>query len=175
MAFQDIIGADLALGDDADAARNLLAQISANPSLAQAMAGHQGQMLRALAERNASALVNREPTKSREFPLGFPETTIAAGATADVVTFPQIPFRGERLLVPSDIAGLFAIDDIKVGKNSQLVASGPLPARCFSEVSVGVGLHLDTAQVSQQITVRVRNISGQSATFRGMLIGRAVE
>lgn len=159
MAFEDIIGADVALGDE-----SVLKALKVNP-----------EVLKMLAERNASALVSRAPQKSREFPLGFPETSIDAGDTANVVTFPQVPFRGERLLIPSDIAGLFAIDDIKVGKNSQLVASGPLPARCFSEVSVGVGLHLDTAQVSQQITLVVRNISGQTATFRGMLIGRAVE
>ena len=158
MAFEDIIGADVAIGAET------LELLRKNP-----------EVLKTLAERNASALLRREPTKSREYPLGFPETSILAGDTANVVTFPQIPFRGERLVIPSDIAGLFAIDDIKVGKNSQLVASGPLPARAFSEVSVGVGLHLDTAQVSQQITLVVRNISGQTAVFRGMLIGRAVE
>jgi hypothetical protein len=167
MAFEDIIGADLALGEET---------ATFSPSLIKAMAGHQDQVLRALAERNASALVERKPQKSREFPLGVPETLVAGnGGTEDIVAFPQVPFRGERLLIPSDIAGLFSIDDIRVGKNSQLVTTGPLPARCFSEVSVGVGLHLDTAQVSQQITLRVRNISGQAATFRGMLIGRAVE
>lgn len=178
MAFEDIIGADLALGDDmseADALRALLAKLSSEPSLARAMSGHQNSMLRELAARNASALVERKPQKSREFPLGFPETLVEAAATEDVTAFPQVPFRGERLIVPSDIAGLFAIDDIRVGKNSQLVATGPLPARGFSEVGVGVGVHLDTAQVSQQITLRVRNISGQDATFRAMLIGRAVE
>lgn len=162
MAFEDIIGAlngaSVAIGAET------LEAIKNNPAL-----------LQALAERNASALVSRAPTKSREYPLGFPETSILAGDTANVVTFPQIPFRGERLVIPSDIAGLFVIDDIKVGKNSQLVAQNPLPARAFTEVAVGVGLHLDTAQVSQQITLSVRNVSGQTAVFRGMLIGRAVE
>lgn len=158
MAFEDIIGADVAIGAET------LELLRKNP-----------EVLKTLAERNASALIQRAPSKSREYPLGFPETEITAGSTANVVAFPQIPFRGERLVIPSDIAGLFSIDDVKIGKNSQLVASGPLPARAFSEVSVGVGLHLDTAQVSQQITLVVRNTSGQTATFRGMLIGRAVE
>ena len=43
MAFEDIIGADLALGDEAPM----------NPTLARALAGHQEQFLRALAEKNA--------------------------------------------------------------------------------------------------------------------------
>lgn len=168
MAFEDIIGTDLALGNlaigEMDSEAALAKVLEANPAV-----------MRELALRNASALVARKPMKSREFPLGFPETTIAAGATADIVAQPQTPFRGERLVVPSDIAGLFSIDDIRVGKNSQLVAFGPLPARAFTEVGVGVGMHLDTCQVSMQIVLRVRNISGQSATFRALLIGRAVE
>lgn len=168
MAFEDIIGADLALGDETGV--NTL-----NPSILKAMAGHQEQFLRALAEKNASALVERKPQKSREFPLGFPEVTVPAGGTADITAQPQVPFRGERLIIPSDIAGLFMLDDIRVGKNSQLVSTGSIPARTFTEVGVGVGVHLDTAQVSQQITLRVRNISGQDATFRAALIGRAVE
>ena len=82
MAFEDIIGADLALGDE-------VATLS--PSIVKAMAGHQEQVLRALAERNASALVERKPQKSREFPLGFPETRVAGnGGTEDIVAFPQI-------------------------------------------------------------------------------------
>jgi hypothetical protein len=165
-SFDEIIGADLALGDDLP---------TLSPSMVQALAGHQNQMLRALAEKNASALISRQPQKSREFPLGFPETPVAAGATENVTVQPQVPFRGERLVIPSDIAGLFMIDDIRVGKNSQLVSTGAIPARTFTEVGVGVGVHLDTAQVSQQITLRVRNISGQDATFRAALIGRAVE
>lgn len=184
MAFEDIIGADLALAgvdlvgaeeSDAQVLKQLILNARAVPNLKAAMAGQQNNVLRALAERNASALVAREPQKSREFPLGFPETDIPAGATREVIVQPQIPFRGERLVIPSDIAGLFSIDDIRVGKNSQFVASSPIPARTFSEVGVGVGLHLDTAQVSQQIVLRVRNISGQDATFRAALIGRAVE
>ena len=164
----EIIGADLALGDEAPG--------NVPPSLAAALAGHQNAMLRQLAEKNASALVERKPQKSREFPLGFPEVSVPGnGGTADITTQPQVPFRGERLIIPSDIAGNFMIDDIRVGKNSQLVSTGSIPARAFSEVGVGVGIHLDTAQVSQQITLRVRNISGQDATFRAALIGRAVE
>ena len=128
-----------------------------------------------LAARNSVAVVERRPMKARNYPLGFPETIIPAGATVPVSQRPQVPFRGQRLFIPSDISGYLVIMDIRVGKNSQLVASGPLPARMFSEVGVDSNLTLDTAQVSQDITLILRNISGAPVTFFGSLTGKAIE
>jgi len=133
----------------------------------------------AIAQRRADAgalLHERAPTKSREYPLGFVSTTaVAAGASARITTRPQVPFRIDRLVVPSDIAGLFTIDDVKVGKNSQFAAEGSVPARIFQENGVGVCLKGDTAQISMDVTLSVTNISGAAATFRAAIIGPAVE
>lgn len=136
-------------------------------------------MQMALAERRALAgaiLDKRGPTKAREYPLGFASAAaVAAGASARITTRPQVPFRIDRLVVPSDIAGLFTIDDVKVGKNSQFAAEGAVPARIFQENGVGVTLKGDTAQVSMDVTISVTNISGAAATFRAAIIGPAVE
>lgn len=116
------------------------------------------------------------PRKVREFTLGFDSaTTIAPGATAQIIQSPQVPFKGSRLVVPSDIAGLFLILDLRVGKNSQFVAAGAVPARVYAENGVSVTLSLDTAQVSQQIVLSVQNFSGAAARFTAALIGTAVE
>lgn len=136
-------------------------------------------MLAALAQRRAmsGALMDtRGPTKAREYPLGFASTAaVGAGASGVVTAQPQVPFRIDRLVVPSDIAGLFTIDDLKVGKNSQFAATGSVPARIFQENGVGVCLKGDTAQVSMLVTLNVTNISGGAATFRAAVIGPAVE
>lgn len=133
----------------------------------------------AIAERRAQAgalIHDRTPSKSREYPLGFVSAApIAAGGSARITTRPQVPFRLDRLTVPSDIAGLFTIDDVKVGKNSQFAAEGAVPARIFQENAVGVCLKGDTAQISMDVTISVTNISGASATFRAAVIGPAVE
>lgn len=126
--------------------------------------------------RNAVLTTEQVPTRAREYPLGFVSAApVAAGGTVDIVAQPQVVFRGERLIVPSDIAGGFVINDLKVGKNSQFASSNPIPARTFDEQGVGVRLVLDTAQISQQIVLTVTNIGGAPTTFRATLIGSAVE
>ncbi len=160
--------------------------IAARPQLSPAQsqanaqrAAYNNAMTNAIAERRAMAgalLHESTPTKAREYPLGFASAdTIAAGASSRITTRPQVPFRLDRLVVPSDIAGLFTIDDVKVGKNSQFAAEGAVPARVFQENSVGVCLKGDTAQISMDITLNVTNISGGASRFRAAVIGPAVE
>lgn len=136
-------------------------------------------MIEAIAERRAMAgalLKERQPTRAREYPLGFvSNAAVAAGASTRITTRPQVPFRIDRLVVPSDLAGLFSIDDVKVGKNSQFAAEGAVPARVFQENAVGVCLKGDTAQISMDVTLSVTNISGAASFFRAAIIGPAVE
>lgn len=172
--FRDLIGAaDLVGGYDDE----LTQLFGARQLVVGAEGGSAGQQaaMRQLAMRNATALVDVAPTKSRRYPLGFPTTTVSASSTAAVSAQPQIPFRGERLIVPSDFAGALLITDIKVGKNSQLAAANPLPARAFTEFGWGVDLHLDTADISQFVTLNLSNTTAHDVTFNAMLIGRAVE
>jgi hypothetical protein len=125
-----------------------------------------------------SGLVLKEtqPTAARTFPLGFISNgAVPAGASVTIVSRPQVLFKGMRLVVPSDVAGDFSIDDVKVGKNSQFVAEGAIPARILQENAVDVGFELDTAQISQDVTLSVTNISGVARVFRAGLIGRAAE
>jgi hypothetical protein len=126
---------------------------------------------------NGSVLTREDkPTQARDYPLGFASTTpVLAGAPGTAVSFPQIVFRGERLIVPSDIAGQFVLTQIIVGKNPQQVSADAIPCRVFDERGVGVRLSMDTAQISQQITLNVINIGGAPATFRAAIIGKAVE
>ena len=152
--------------------------IGINPQAARAALAKRA-MVEALAERRAMAgalLKERQPTRAREYPLGFVSAAaVAAGASARITTRPQVPFRIDRLVVPSDLAGLFTIDDVKVGKNSQFAAEGSVPARIFQENGVGVCLKGDTAQISMDVTLSVTNISGAASFFRAAIIGPAVE
>lgn len=172
-------GASLAIGADGGGSMEQLAAVlSQNPSLAAALAAPNAQdnLLRAIAGRNARAVIERQPQDSRTLTLPFPETLVPApaGTVREIQVLPQCLFRCERLLIPSDIAGLIVIDDIRVGTVSQFSAIGPVPARAFSEVAVGVGTLFDTAQPGLTITLRVRNISGNDVTFRAVMFGSSV-
>lgn len=116
------------------------------------------------------------PTKPRRIPMGFESTAaILAGGTARIISRPQVPMRVERLIVPSDIAGLFTITDLKVGNKSQFPASGSIPARIFQENAVGVDLQGDTAYPAIDIVIEVQNVSGAAAVFRAGLVGMTVQ
>lgn len=143
----------------------------------QQMAAGMVEKIKAAKLAQASLLTRADkPTKAREYPLGFlSDAPVVAGTTVTVTSRPQIVFRGERLLIPSDIAGQFSVTDIIVGKNSQKVSTTPVPGRVFDERGVGVRMSLDTAQISQDIALVVQNISGADATFRAAIIGAAVE
>lgn len=194
------IGAEFDIGDDYLVGDELDAESGADDDMSALLAAASGDDYLVGARRRAArgglrvrpqqaaalarvklaqqAALVRQPAfnKSREYVIGFDSTTtVAAAAQATITARPQVPFRGERLIVPSDIAGSFVIDDIRVGKNSQLVAAGAIPARTFEQTGVGVRLRLDTCQVSMDLILQVTNISGGALRFRASMIGLAVE
>lgn len=190
--FDDIIGAaDLAFGAqdiigqgggyntlDAlfGASRGPMIVTGQEPTAAAALAaqGNRAAIATSLLERNSAMVVQRGVTKAREFPLGFPTTVIAAGATANIQTQPQIPFRGRRLVIPSDFAGAILVNNLTVGQQSMFPNTNPVPGRVFSETGVGMDLNLDTAQISQIVTLNVTNTSGGQVTFNAAIIGTVV-
>lgn len=115
------------------------------------------------------------PRSSREFVIGLGSTALPALSSANISVQPQVIFRPERIVIPSNIAADFLITDVKVGKNSQLVSPGAIPAVVFVENAFGVRLKMDTAQIAQFITISVTNQNGASRNFQGAIIGPAVE
>ena len=81
--------------------------------------------------------VRRRGMRRRRFEL----TNIAAGDEEDIEVKPQVLFRGERLAIAQSIARYFDVLDIKVGKDSQLAATGPLTGEAFETRAVGCLLY----------------------------------
>lgn len=115
------------------------------------------------------------PEKRRHFPIGFTQAAIAPGQVAEVEVKPQVLFRGERLAVAPSNARSFHIVDIKVGKDSQLAATGEMPAEAFSALAVGVRMELDTAQPGIVIVLIVRNTDTTAQDFDAVLYGTVFE
>ncbi|MFI5298847.1 MAG: hypothetical protein ACHREM_12185 [Polyangiales bacterium] len=142
------------------------------------------QVADAIVARQGVAVVDRKATKVRRQMLPFPPTPLgpsgSAGQQQIVITTPQQLFKGRRLIIPSDIAGAVTINDIKIANQSQFLTNsggtnGPtVPGRAFSEVAVELLLDLDTAQVNNQVSLVVQNISGGSVMFYAALFGVAV-
>jgi hypothetical protein len=129
----------------------------------------------------APIITEVHPTHPREFPIGFSSETlplgvVPAGQTQPIEQKPQVLFRGERLAVPNSIVLNFDLEDIKVGKDSQLASPGSMPAECFSNLSVGVRMQLDTAEPGITITLSVTNDDPNNAhVFKSVLYGTVIE
>jgi hypothetical protein len=122
-------------------------------------------------------VIEEHPTHTREFPIGFTSSSdIPPNVTQQIETKPQVLFRGERLAVPNSLVLNFQVADIKVGKDSQLAAPGNMPAECFSNVSVGVRMQLDTAEPGITLTLFMENTDAHNAhPFSSVLYGTVIE
>ena len=106
-----------------------------------------------------------------------PTAAIASLATLAVQIQPQRTFKPKLLSVPSSIALYFALDDVKVGQDSQFATSNQVPCECFSEVAVNAEIDWDTANIGNTITLLVVNIdtTAPSRIFRALIKGLAVK
>jgi hypothetical protein len=115
------------------------------------------------------------PLKIREFPVGFVQAAVAAGQLAEIEVKPQVRFQGHRLAVAASQARYFNIVDIKVGKDSQLAATGEMPAEAFSSLAVGTQMELDCAPPGIVITLIVHNTDTAAQDFGAVLYGEVEE
>lgn len=127
--------------------------------------------------RNVATLKPREVLKPRNIWLPMPATAFAAGAAGAIQSQPQVLFRPERLLWPSDTAGAFTVDQILVGKDNQWAAGiGGVPARAFQEDCFqNEDLGLDTAQPNSLVVVNATNFSGAALTARIAMRGQSIQ
>ena len=133
------------------------------------------QAIRAHRLRSSKAVVSKSYTKSRVQSIGFQSLQVQPHTSADIPTKPQVLFRGTRLIVGSAIAQFFTIDDIKVGRTSQFVATGSQPAEAFKDTATGDNVSLDTCRPGMDIVLQVTNVSDTAQDFRAALFGDAVE
>jgi hypothetical protein len=127
------------------------------------------------AARRRRRLVEEEPTHERQFPIGFMFEGVQPGDAEDIEVKPQVYFRGERLAIPVSLARYFDIVDIKVGKDSQLAATGSMPGESFATNAVGVRMELDTAKPGIVITIRVQNVDTAAHDFKAVMYGAVLE
>ena len=126
--------------------------------------------------RGNQHVAHHEATRARDLVLGFDSVAMVASlATQNVTSQPQLMFRPDRLVIPATIAPSFLITDLKVGKNSQFLNNGNVPAECFTQAAFGVRLKMDTAQISNNISIGVTNISAGALRFVAALIGPSME
>jgi hypothetical protein len=112
-------------------------------------------------------------SKQHDYIAGFGSTKAPPHGQLIVSVHPAVAFRPERLIIPSTIASHFQVVDVKVGRKSQLVSIGSLPAVMFAEQAFEVHLLMDLATPSDFITIVVINTSDDVQFFQGGVWGQA--
>lgn len=179
----ELVGGDahlldaLAMGDDtavAQHAQHALRQGNA-PVAAKLMNAAKRMRAARAVDPGAIGIKRNSLTKRRRFPLGIAPFSVPAGQTATLPSAPQNLFRGERLVVPSTIAPSFGVADIKVGTQSQLVASGEIPGELFSEVAIDTHMHFTTAEIGNQVIITARNKTTDDVEFSAGVMGTVAQ
>jgi len=99
---------------------------------------------------------------------------IAAAAAAAPTTGPLTrPFRGERFVVPTTVAGAFMLTALASGSDSVFVSAAAAPCMAFSELATEIGLDFPTTMVGTSITAGVTNVSLAASPFTAMVVGYA--
>ena len=113
--------------------------------------------------------------RPRTFLMGFDEVRIGPGERRIVDSYPQVPFRPTRLFIPSSVASMVEIQDIKIGQNSQICNTSAIPGETFAVGSDSPEIDFDTAEVSQRVSLTVQNkTSDRFITFSACMTGRTV-
>ena len=174
---QLVVGADDSSGDEYGADRRYRHRYHRRPMPRSAprQRPQRQQLIQAHRMRHSKAVVSRGYTKSRVQSIGFQSLQVQPHTSADIPTKPQVLFRGTRLIVGSAIAPFFTIDDIKVGRTSQFVATGSQPAEAFKDTATGDNVSLDTCRPGMDIVLQVTNVSDTAQDFRAALFGDAIE
>lgn len=142
-----------------------------DPALGLEILGASAQSLRG----SDRQLVETQYTRERGLIMGFGSATVALNASATFSANPQVPFRPSSLIISATaIAGL-TVDDIKVGKNSQLVTSGAVPAAAFGADTTFKAMKFDTAGPGIDVSVDVTDTSGAANTVAMAMFGVAAE
>jgi hypothetical protein len=119
----------------------------------------------------------RRKAGPQQRPLGFPSTTVAPGATANIQTTLDVSFKPECIIIPSTQGANFLVTSIKVRNQEQLSSSGPLHGLMFSELAAFEcsSMCMDAAAAGQQITVTVVNLTGNSQQINLAMAGEALD
>lgn len=107
------------------------------------------------------------------WPMGFPPSTIPAGDELRIQTQPQVDLLVERLIIPNEICPYLIVSDIRIGMNSLMANSAPVPASAFSHRAFPFVLPREVARISQIVSVFLVNISASMITAYLMIVGRA--
>lgn len=114
----------------------------------------------------------------RRVPARFATSgTVAAGAATNVVVTPQIPFRGENVVVDPATGAFFSLRELKVGTWPQNAGGeADLPCTMFDPKQAGaVNYEMDLCDAGTQITMNIVNTDSAAHAFVAGIWGHEIK
>lgn len=177
--------------DDLDVSGDIYDTLSGYDEIVGAKKNKKRALAKALIKRKVlnqkRALVRRGYTRDRALLLPFGSILLDPKAPvptnrASILANPQCPFRPRRLVLSASSVGItnpideLVVNDIKVGKDSQLIASGGFPASAFQGGANEMLFKFDTASPGIDISVDLENTNASYAmTVTVGMVGYAAE
>jgi len=126
-----------------------------NPNAASAAAG----MAEARKIDKAAVLVRQQALRSLAYqPAGVPPTTFTAPGgpfTQQINLTVTRPFKPYELIIGSEIAPFFRVDNSTVNGRNQLATAAPVPASAFSEASLRSKFRWETVNPSSALVLTI--------------------
>lgn len=113
-------------------------------------------------------VIRTQPRGLERLVCPFPSLSLATTVSGTVTATPQRPMRIERVVMSG--TGLI-VTDIKVGAESQFVASGNAPIEAFGPTATDTFLKGATATPGMTIAVSLTNPTGATVVFYGVMFG----
>ncbi len=124
---------------------------------------HQMRNARELDPHAVAAIQQALNNRRRKILPAISNPSIAANQIGSLVFRTQEPYRPERLVFSGVTVANFTVLNIMVGTKMQLAAEGIVPAEIFQANAFDCDLHFDTANVGNDVNVRLQNNDGAAA------------
>lgn len=145
-----------------------------HPAVQSALSAVQGTpQFMALVSKHAAAIggprMQSKPPTTRQYLINFPKTTLRPGVRTVLRARPQMPFRGEKLIVAQGAEDAL-IHGLVVGSRQQFASLGDMPAAIFA--TGGAACPMDVCNVAQAIELEVSRPNG--GDFSAVILGVAL-
>lgn len=134
-------------------------------------------MMAAVLFAKNETLLEREAWGARpDVLIGFGSTCVAGISSANIgVQSYACPVKPVRLEIPPEVAAVFLITDLKIGKNSQFTSPGAIPMSTFNNNRFKyLKMDMDVLQNSMFLTVSVTNINASARNFQGVVVCQTI-
>jgi hypothetical protein len=174
----EIEGDDDMLGALASAMSRVAAKRPTAPARRpMAMATRQPAPVAQVTQVGNARVVASGPTKSKRLllPIDTGAVAIAGGATVTIPLNSSQTFRATQMRLDPVAAPAWLITDVKIGRKSQFLGAGAVPATVFNANNPDCNVDFDTAQANEPLQLILTNNSNAPSRLTGALIGETLE